>query len=85
MQSTIIPLALEGKNVIGRARTGSGKTAAFVIPVIQAILQAKQSDTVQRTSAIILAPSRELCSQAERNVKVSLRVVSFYVVKWMIY
>lgn len=42
IQEKAIPLALEGKDVLARARTGSGKTAAFCIPVIQKILAAKQ-------------------------------------------
>ena len=42
IQERAIPLALEGKDVLARARTGSGKTAAFSIPVIQKILASKQ-------------------------------------------
>ena len=41
VQSKAIPLALEGKDILARARTGSGKTAAYCIPVIQKILSAK--------------------------------------------
>ena len=42
IQEKAIPLALEGKDILARARTGSVKTAAFAIPVIQKILQSKQ-------------------------------------------
>ena len=42
IQEKAIPLALEGKDILARARTGSGKTAAYAIPVIQHILQCKQ-------------------------------------------
>lgn len=42
IQEKAIPLALDGKDILARARTGSGKTAAFCIPVIQKILTAKQ-------------------------------------------
>lgn len=42
IQEKAIPLALEGKDILARARTGSGKTAAFSIPVVQKILQSKQ-------------------------------------------
>ena len=42
IQEKAIPLALEGKDILARARTGSGKTAAFCIPVIQKILTTKQ-------------------------------------------
>lgn len=41
VQSKAIPLALEGRDILARARTGSGKTAAYCIPVIQNILSAK--------------------------------------------
>jgi len=42
VQERAIPLLLEGKDMLVRARTGSGKTAAFVIPVIQKILEFKE-------------------------------------------
>lgn len=42
IQEKAIPLALEGKDLLARARTGSGKTAAYAIPVIQRILASKQ-------------------------------------------
>lgn len=46
-----------------RARTGSGKTAAFTIPVIQKILNLKNNSTHQCIQALILSPSKELCGQ----------------------
>ena len=63
VQEKAIPLLLEGKDVLVRARTGSGKTAAFSIPVIQKILNSKQTDNQQCIKALILAPSKELCNQ----------------------
>lgn len=63
IQETAIPLLLEGKDVLMRARTGSGKTAAFTIPVIQKILNLKNTSTHQCTKALILSPSKELCGQ----------------------
>ena len=39
VQEGLIPLALEGKNILARARTGSGKTAAFLLPIIQNVVQ----------------------------------------------
>ncbi|XP_077291896.1 putative ATP-dependent RNA helicase DDX56 isoform X2 [Arctopsyche grandis] len=63
VQERAIPLLLEGKDVLLRARTGSGKTAAFSIPVIQKILNSKQTDAQQSIKALILAPSKELCTQ----------------------
>ncbi|KAF5289485.1 hypothetical protein FQR65_LT11859 [Abscondita terminalis] len=63
IQERAIPLLLEGKDVLVRARTGSGKTAAFAVPVIQKILNSKQTAIEQQIKALILAPSKELCNQ----------------------
>lgn len=62
-------MLLEGKDVLVRARTGSGKTAAFSIPVIQKILNMKQTACRQEIKALMLAPSRELCNQIESVIK----------------
>ncbi|CAG9773078.1 unnamed protein product [Ceutorhynchus assimilis] len=69
IQEKAIPLLLEGKDVLVRARTGSGKTAAFAIPAIQRILNLKQTSTQQDIKALILAPSKELCNQICKVVK----------------
>lgn len=58
IQTEAIPLGLEGKDVIGLAETGSGKTAAFAIPVLQKLL-----DNPQRLYALVLTPTRELAFQ----------------------
>ncbi|KAA0158218.1 hypothetical protein FNF28_06337 [Cafeteria roenbergensis] len=58
VQREAIPLALSGRDVIGLAETGSGKTAAFALPVLQALL-----DKPQRLFACVLAPTRELAFQ----------------------
>ncbi|CAL1269120.1 unnamed protein product [Larinioides sclopetarius] len=67
IQEKAIPLALEGKDILARARTGSGKTGAFLIPIIQQILQQKKTNFIQETTVLILAPSKELCKQISRN------------------
>ena len=61
-----VPLIIDGQDVVGMARTGSGKTAAFVIPMIE-----KLRSHVQKTGArgLILAPSRELALQTMKVVK----------------
>lgn len=69
IQEKAIPLQIEGKDVLIRARTGSGKTAAFTIPIIQKILNLKKTAIHQEVKAIILAPSRELCNQICNVVK----------------
>lgn len=60
---------LEGKDVLIRARTGSGKTASFSVPIIQKILNSKESAKEQKTTALILAPSKELCQQIKRVIE----------------
>lgn len=68
IQEKAIPLALQGKDILARAQTGSGKTAAYAIAVIQKLLHLKQTAAEQATRAIILTPSKELCNQAYRNI-----------------
>ncbi|KAK8866093.1 ATP-dependent RNA helicase DBP9 [Kwoniella newhampshirensis] len=74
VQAKAIPLLLEGKDVLARARTGSGKTAAYVVPAIQKILEAKQtispaSPEYQSTRVVILVPTKELAMQVATFVK----------------
>lgn len=57
IQEKAIPLALDGKDLLARARTGSGKTAAYAVPVIQRILTNKQ---VRKPTVLIR--KRNLCS-----------------------
>ena len=63
IQEKAIPLLLEGKDILIRARTGSGKTAAFAIPLIQKILLNKRNQKKQEVKGLIIAPSKELCKQ----------------------
>lgn len=67
IQEAAIPLMLEGRDVLIKARTGSGKTGAFAIPIIQKILNAKQGASEQAIRALVLAPFRELCKQINAN------------------
>ncbi|MGB3009129.1 MAG: DEAD/DEAH box helicase [Candidatus Saccharimonadales bacterium] len=60
IQDQTIPHILEGRDVIGLANTGTGKTAAFVIPVIQKLLADEQ-----RLSVLVITPTRELASQID--------------------
>merc|ERR1712136_56080 len=66
IQEKGIPIILEGKDVLARGRTGSGKTAVFAIPIIQKILIEKQSAKEQVTRALVLAPTKELCQQLHK-------------------
>ncbi|OQE22987.1 hypothetical protein PENSTE_c009G05562 [Penicillium steckii] len=69
VQAKAIPLALEGKDILARAKTGSGKTAAYVLPVLQSILQQKSADpSLKATTGLILVPTRELAEQVQKVV-----------------
>ncbi|KAH9520456.1 putative ATP-dependent RNA helicase ddx56 [Bulinus truncatus] len=68
IQEKAIPLALQGKDILARARTGSGKTAAYAIAVIQKLLHIKQTASLQETRAVVLTPTKELCNQAYKNI-----------------
>lgn len=70
VQSKCIPIALQGKDVLVRARTGSGKTVAFSLPLLHKLLSQKEAeqDDSPRVRCLILAPTKELCKQIEKNV-----------------
>ncbi|XP_029025050.1 probable ATP-dependent RNA helicase DDX56 isoform X2 [Betta splendens] len=69
IQEKAIPLALEGKDLLARARTGSGKTAAYAVPVIQRLLASKQSVREQDVRALILVPTKELGQQVQTMIR----------------
>jgi ATP-dependent RNA helicase RhlE len=72
IQSKAIPLVLEGRDVMGAAQTGTGKTAAFSIPLLQKMLKHENpsmSPARHPVRAIVLAPTRELAVQVAANVK----------------
>ena len=68
VQSGVIPLAMAGGDVIACAETGTGKTAAFLIPVLQRFLN-EPPPQPSRTRALVLAPTRELVVQIEDQVQ----------------
>ncbi|HEY6507294.1 MAG TPA: DEAD/DEAH box helicase, partial [Vicinamibacterales bacterium] len=68
VQSGVIPLALKGVDVIACAETGTGKTAAFLVPILQRFLS-EPAPVPPRTRALVLAPTRELAVQIEDQVQ----------------
>jgi ATP-dependent RNA helicase DDX54/DBP10 len=66
IQRKTIPVIMDGKDVVGMARTGSGKTASFVIPMIEKL---KSHSTTFGARALIMSPSRELALQTMKVVK----------------
>uniref|UniRef100_A0A0D9WVE3 RNA helicase n=1 Tax=Leersia perrieri TaxID=77586 RepID=A0A0D9WVE3_9ORYZ len=72
IQSAVLEPAMQGKDMIGRARTGTGKTLAFGIPIMDRILCHNEKNGSGRNPlAIILAPTRELARQVEKEFKES--------------
>jgi len=72
IQAKAIPLVLAGRDVMGAAQTGTGKTAAFTLPLLQKMLRhetASVSPARHPVRALVLAPTRELADQVANNVK----------------
>lgn len=67
IQAQAIPPALKGRDILGCAQTGTGKTAAFAIPILQILQKAEAKDRIR---ALILTPTRELALQIFENIKV---------------
>ena len=63
IQAATIPVALLGKDVVGNAVTGSGKTAAFIIPMLERLLYREKGKKAAATRCLILVPTRELAIQ----------------------
>lgn len=79
IQEQTIPLLLEGKDIIGQSHTGTGKTAAFAVPILE-----KVDPSNKKTQALILCPTRELAVQVANEIKriakfkQHIRVVAVY-------
>lgn len=79
IQEAAIPLLLKGKDVAGQAETGSGKTAAFGLPILQTV-----NTELQQIQALVLVPTRELAVQVRQELKLyakklpTLKISAFY-------
>jgi ATP-dependent RNA helicase RhlE len=69
VQSAAIPQILAGHDLIGIAQTGTGKTAAFVLPILTKLAGTKRTGGPRIIRALIVAPTRELVAQIEENVR----------------
>ena len=68
IQAQAIPLLLEGRDLLGCAQTGTGKTAAFAIPILQTLHRRRADNTAKRTvQALVLTPTRELAAQVGQS------------------
>ena len=75
IQEQAIPHLLEGRDLLGCAQTGTGKTAAFVLPLLQHITSRPRPPVRGRPRALILAPTRELAAQIGESVRAYGRYV----------
>jgi len=66
VQEQVIPLILQGKDIIASAQTGTGKTAAFLLPIVNRLLASRHDDTV---NALVIVPTRELAIQIAQNLE----------------
>ena len=69
IQQKAIPMARKGHDIFATAQTGTGKTAAFSLPVIQHLLNSGKKASRGTTRGLILAPTRELAAQIAQNIK----------------
>ena len=71
IQSAVVPIIMEGDDLIGCADTGTGKTAAFLLPILNRLLKTRAAAPEERgyTRVLILAPTRELAVQIEDDVQ----------------
>ncbi len=70
IQSQAIPLAMEGHDILGLAQTGTGKTLAFGLPLVNHLLAAPGKPAPKTSKALILAPTRELVNQIAESLRV---------------
>lgn len=83
IQCQAIPAIMSGRDLIGIAKTGSGKTIAFILPMFRHILDQQSLDEGDGPVAIIMTPTRELCMQIGKDIKkfsksLNLRAVCVY-------
>lgn len=68
IQAASIPVLLQKKDIMGLAQTGTGKTAAFALPLIQVLSESRREVRANHTRALILSPTRELALQIHDNI-----------------
>ena len=69
IQAEAMPHLLKGRDLIGCAQTGTGKTAAFMLPILQHLIQVRRPRHIGHPRALVLSPTRELAAQTAENVK----------------
>lgn len=77
IQKLAIPEVLSGKDVMGGAQTGTGKTAGFTLPLLQRLMEMRGENDGHRVRALILTPTRELALQVGESVRMYARHLPF--------
>ncbi|NOT79365.1 MAG: DEAD/DEAH box helicase [Bacteriovoracaceae bacterium] len=70
IQAEAIPLLLEGRDLLGCAQTGTGKTAAFALPILHRLVLADQKTTPRHARVLVLTPTRELAIQVHQSFEI---------------
>jgi len=73
VQAQTLPVSLQGKDVLAKAKTGTGKTLGFLLPAIERILAAPAAARRGRVSALVISPTRELAQQIAEEAKQLLK------------
>jgi ATP-dependent RNA helicase DDX46/PRP5 len=79
IQAQAIPAIMSGRDVIGVAKTGSGKTIAFLLPLFRHIKDQRPLEQMEGPIAIVMTPTRELATQIHRECKPFLKVMNLRV------
>ena len=69
IQEQAMPRLLEGRDLIGIAQTGTGKTAAFMLPILNRLIKVRRPRHIGHPRALVLSPTRELAAQTAENVR----------------
>jgi len=70
VQKKVIPLVLDGKDVMATAQTGTGKTASYALPILQLLAKKEiKEETIKEVRALILVPTRELAAQVGKSIE----------------
>src|SRR5271156_6183364 len=81
IQAAAIPMVLAGQDMIGIAQTGTGKTAAFTLPILMKLAAQVRTGQRRDTRALVIAPTRELVVQIEENVHIYGKHLSLQIAK----
>ena len=69
IQEKAMPFLIEGRDLIGCAQTGTGKTAAFMLPILNHLLKVRKARHIGHPRALVLSPTRELAAQTAENIR----------------